>query len=763
MTKHFALFLILFIICNELYAQINQPALGWVFDDSSVSRIDINIDQDSLDELLLEENWFNSHEYPADFYFTRDGVVDTVENVGFRLRGNTSREAYKKSFKIAINSFVSGTKYKGLKKINLNGEHNDPSIARSKLNWDLLRENKLPSTRVAHSEFYINNEYKGLYINVEHINDDFLKLRYGNKNGNLYKCLWPANLNYISTNSEDYKFESNGRRTYDLKNNLDLDDYSDLSNFIDVLNNTANDDLYCELSKVFDVEDFLEILAIDVLTGNWDGYSFNKNNYYLYHNTETDRIQYIPYDLDNTLGIDWFNEDWTQKNIYEWSNSWDYLPLYERIMDNSEMKGIFTFYVNDIIDQISASDYPDVIDDLRDLIAPFAATDTFRILDYGFTYDEFWDCYDEDIPYDHVDAGIKPFYEDRATSASNQVISQNIAPVIRYIKMYPQKTQVPISISAFVEDEVEVTNVWAYYSYQSEEDSTQLFDDGLHGDGEALDSWFANTIGSFEEVDVISLHIKASDNQDQTRQLPCEDYQYILEEGSPLVINEFMAKNDSTIQDNVGNYSDWVEIYNNSATSMSLQNYYLSDDLSNNSKWAFPDVEIESYGFYLIWCSGDTTLGENHSSFKLSANGEDVAFFKADLGDTLLVDGLSYGEQMADTSYGRQSDAHPYWVLFEYPTPNSSNGVIPNGVEEIYQNEITLDLYPNPFIEELSIINPYDEDVKVEVYSVQGRLLNNFIIKAHETQFYQDNHARGIRVFKYFMRDSIGVERVMKL
>lgn len=763
MTKYFTLLLILFIFLNKIQAQINQPNLGWVFDDSSVSRVDISIDQDSLDELLLEENWHNNHEYPATMYFKRDGIIDTVENVGFRLRGNTSRDAYKKSFKIAINSFTPGAKYKGLKKINLNGEHNDPSIARSKLNWDLLRHNKLPSTRTAHTEFYINNEYKGLYINVEHINDDFLKLRFGNKDGNLYKCLWPANLNYISTNPDDYKFESNGRRTYDLKNNMDFDDYSDLSNFIDVLNNTAIDDLYCELSKVFDAEDFLEVLAIDVLTGNWDGYSFNKNNFYLYHNTETDRIQYIPYDLDNTLGIDWFNVDWTERDIYEWSSSWEYLPLYERIMDNAEMKGIFTFFVNEIIDQISDDLYPDAIDDLRDMIAPFAAIDTFRILDYGFTYEEFWDCYDEDIPYDHVDSGIKPFYEDRATSANDQVISQNIEPIIRYINMNPLKTQVPVSVSAFIEDEGEEINAWAYYIFQSIADSTQLFDDGLHGDGEAMDGWFANVIGTFEEVDIISLHIKATDNLDQTRQLPCEDYQYLLEEGSALLINEFMAKNDSTIQDNMGNYSDWVEIYNNSNESISLLGFYLSDDLSNSSKWAFPDVSIEGQGFYLVWCSGDTTLGENHTSFKLSANGEDVGFFKAEISDTVLVDGLSFGEQMADTSYGRQTDAHPNWVLFEYPTPNSSNGVLPTSIGELQYSQVDLSVYPNPFKNDITIYNPNYEDLRVEVYSIQGKILDHFVLKAHEKYSYQDDYSKGLRIIKYYSKDNSGIQKVIKM
>jgi hypothetical protein len=731
----------------KLSAQIGQPELNWVFDDSSVSRIDIIIDQDSLDQLLLEENWFLDHEYPSTMLFTKNDIVDTVYNVGLRLRGNTSREAAKKSFKISVNSFVSGQKYKGLKKLNLNGEHNDPSIMRSKLNWDLLRNNELPSTRVSFTDFYINDVNKGLYIIVEHINDDFLELRYGNSEGNLYKCLWPANLQYISSNPEDYKLESYGRRVYELKNNLDTDDYSDIANFINVLNNTPINDLYCELSKVFDVEDYLEILATDILTGNWDGYAFNKNNFYLYHNPETDRFQYIPYDLDNTLGIDWFGEDWTQKNIYNWSPGWDYLPLYERLMENEEMKNIFSFFVNDIRAQFSGDSLNNAIDSFRDLIAPSAELDTFRIMDYGFTYDDFWNSFDQNIPYGHVDSGLKPFYEDRSASAEDQLDLVNIAPIVRYIQVHPALTQLPISIKAFVEDEDSQVEVWALYTMNSVLDSVLLFDDGLHGDEEAQDGWFANVIGSFDEMGFLDIQIKASDLSQNLRIAPCEALQYLLEMGSPIVINEFMAKNDSTIQDNVGNYSDWIELYNNSNESVNLNGYYLSDDLSNKTKWAIPDISIEANGFYLVWCTSDSSLGENHSNFKLSADGEDVALSYVNNNDTILLDGFSYGVQTSDTSYGRQTDANPNWVYFEYPTPNSSNGVLPLTINDIETNDQDLlSLYPNPYRDKTNFTNFDDEKMEISIYNVNGQLLEKLYLQAGESRDYFDPFSGAVKI-----------------
>lgn len=740
-------------------AQVKQPEKGWIFEDSTVSRIDIIIDQDSLDELLLEENWFENHEYPADMYFTRNGATDTVFNVGFRLRGNTSRDAWKKSFKIAVNSFTSGKRYQGLKKINLNGEHNDPSIARSKLNWDLLRDNQMPSTRTSHTEFYINGEYKGLYINVEHINDDFLVLRYGNNGGNLYKCLWPADLHYISSNPDDYKLLAGDRRVYELKTNEEEDDYSDLANFIDVLNNTSNNNLYCELNKVFDIEDFLEILAIDVLTGNWDGASFNKNNFYLYHNPETDRFQYIPYDLDNTLGIDWFGIDWTQRNIYNWSPEWDYLPLYERLMQNEEAKDIYSYFINQIINQITGAGFVGSINDLRDLIAPYAEDDIYRILDYGFTFQDFLNSYNQNIPYDHVDSGIKPFYVDRSNSATNQLDLQNIAPIIRYIQVDSKVTQTPIHVKAFIEDEAVPVEVLAIYTFNGTEESIALFDDGEHGDGEALDGWYANEIGIFEEEGSLEIQVQAEDGIGQIRLSPCEPLPFFIKETALLVINEFMAKNDTTIQDNTGAYSDWVELYNNSNESINLGGYFLSDDLGNATKWAFPDVEIESQGFYLIWCSGEPANGDNHASFKLSAGGEDVALFND---NEELVDGLSFGPQTADISYGRETDADPNWVFFTLPTPGSANGVAV-GIDETENTKNLISVYPNPYSGQTNIYNNSDKNLTLDVFDISGKLLRHFIVPAGKQFKYQDKDEAGLRILKWKTEDKVGVERIVKL
>ena len=118
--------------------------------------------------------------------------------------------------------------------MNINGEHNDPTMMRALLSWELMRKIDLPAPSANPVELFINQEYKGLYINVEHIDDEFVQHRFGSDAGNLYKNLYPADLNYRGSNPDSYKFSPSwtDRRTYELKTNTQEDNYSDLATLI---------------------------------------------------------------------------------------------------------------------------------------------------------------------------------------------------------------------------------------------------------------------------------------------------------------------------------------------------------------------------------------------------------------------------------------------------------------------------------------------------------------------------------------------------
>ncbi len=135
-------------------------------------------------------------------------------------------------------------------------------------------------------------------------------------------------------------------------------------------------------------------------------------------------------------------------------------------------------------------------------------------------------------------------------------------------------------------------------------------------------------------------------------------------------INEFMAANSSAVLDpDYGESSDWLELYNNSAVALDISGYFLTDNLSDTTKWTVPDgTSIEPFGFYVFWADGMNT--GDHTIFKLSSIGEEIGLY--DTSETLL-DGFIYTAQTTDISYGKTTDGSSEWSFFQESTPGASN------------------------------------------------------------------------------------------
>lgn len=690
----FRLFLVILIASSglALKAQTQFPDDGELYRHDVVPRIDILINPDTL-------NWIYQHvdseiEFKAVFVFDNGTVHDTVSNVGFKLRGNTSLISQKKSFRVSFNSFVSGGEYNGVEKLNLNGEHNDPSISRSLLYWKILRNADLPGPRANHVRVYINGNYYGLYMNVENIDEKFASKFFGNSNGNLYKCLYGSNLTYKGSNPDNYKYTVNDQRVYDLKTNETKDDYSDIADFIIALNNTPLADLPCKLEKVFNVHDYLKVAAVDILTGNWDGYIFNNNNFYLYHNSKTGLIEYIPYDTDNTFGIDWFNINWAMRNIYSWENPNDPRPLFTRLLEVPQYKAEFTLYLKNIIQSVtSQTSFTTFINSIRQQIRPFVVNDPYYPLDYGFnisTFDNSW----ESTVGGHVPIGIMPFISTRNASALSQCIQSNIQPVINFISHNDPIKWEAMIISARIFDDNLLDVQLEYKINSGNQNLIAMNDSGIEGDMLAGDGIYSVSLIGMAENTIVEFRIKATDKDQQVTFRPCDPVKYTVPVQVPkvLFINEFMAANKSTIKDEFGESDDWIELYNADHNSVWLGDKYLSDNLDNPTKWALPDTTILPGGFLIIWADDQSTQGSMHASFKLSKDTEAIGLFGNNQSGNALIDAVEYTSQSTDISQGRKFDGDEEWVFFSVPTPGSSNGKS----EPVEEPLVELKVWPNP-------------------------------------------------------------------
>lgn len=129
-----------------------------------------------------------------------------------------------------------------------------------------------------------------------------------------------------------------------------------------------------------------------------------------------------------------------------------------------------------------------------------------------------------------------------------------------------------------------------------------------------------------------------------------------LANAQQVIISEFMADNSSTLADADGDYSDWVEIYNLSDSTVDLDGWHLTDDETSLSLWTFPSIELEAGAFLLIFASEKNRTdpaAELHTSFKLASGGEYLALVRPD--DTISQEyAPAFPPQLPDVSFGQK-------------------------------------------------------------------------------------------------------------
>lgn len=147
-----------------------------------------------------------------------------------------------------------------------------------------------------------------------------------------------------------------------------------------------------------------------------------------------------------------------------------------------------------------------------------------------------------------------------------------------------------------------------------------------------------------------------------------------------ITISEFMAKNTSTLADEDGEFSDWIEIHNGSACTLNLNNWCLADDSSNLAKWRFPNTNLPPGQFLVVFASNKNRRVPGaplHTNFKLADQGEYLALVRPDGISIASQFSPAYPTQLPDVSYGMPSDRTSNSYL-AFPTPGSANAPATN-------------------------------------------------------------------------------------
>jgi spore coat protein CotH len=247
---------------------------------------------------------------------------ETLASTGFRLRvptvaGNGDTER-KYSLRVNFN-YYGGPRFHGIDRIHFANNKNDPSLMREILFSRVLDRMQVPASRASYAWVKADGQGLGLYTMVEMIDERFVRAIWENQpeagGGNLYKCEPKSeadtgcSLTWAGDRRTDYLdttcLEEDGCGLV-LKSNEDdptLNNYSDLIDFLDFLNNSTDLEFAAGIEERFDVDAFLRYLAVAVALGDVTGYLGGIDNFYLYHRPDTGKFVFIPWDHNKSMGL----------------------------------------------------------------------------------------------------------------------------------------------------------------------------------------------------------------------------------------------------------------------------------------------------------------------------------------------------------------------------------------------------------------------------------------------------------------------------
>lgn len=362
--------------------------------------------------------------YTLDVYMPCDVTVDGLSypTCGVKFKGNSSynNPGKKKPFRIDFAEYVDSQNCDGLKKLVLNNGFKDPTLLREKLMLDFLNAHGIPAPRATFARLFVNDHYWGLYSVVEDVGKTFLKDRFDNKGGNLFKGDPHGDLSWKGWDQALYQ------DNYELKTNETANDWSDLLRFLNVLNNTPPAQLIDSVGKYMNMENWLNYWAAHNLFVNLDSYIGSGHNYFIYHNTGTDRFEWITWDVNEAFGN--FQMGIPLQNLKTLPFTHIPQPMQQRPMMNRLLPDpVFKQQLADrlcaFLQDFSNAQMDARIDALADLIRVDVYADTLKF----FPNNQFEQNLAQDItpgpgaPGVTTIAGLKPFILARRTSLLQQL------------------------------------------------------------------------------------------------------------------------------------------------------------------------------------------------------------------------------------------------------------------------------------------------------------------------------------------------------
>jgi hypothetical protein len=222
----------------------------------------------------------------------------TVAKVAVRFKGNSSsnpRQKHKRSYLVRFDKYDEKQRFMGLRRVSFDNGVQFGSLFSEPIITEILRTEGIKTHRCNYAKVYVNDQYQGVYVNVERIDESFLDQHFPDSKGGLWKndLGGPGgDLRFLSDDPKHYE------KTFEAKNKA-AKNREQLVGFISRINQTPHLDFASVLDSNMEVDAFFRVTSVMLLSGAFDQLTgWGPHNFYLFHDTKLNQWHYLPWDLD---------------------------------------------------------------------------------------------------------------------------------------------------------------------------------------------------------------------------------------------------------------------------------------------------------------------------------------------------------------------------------------------------------------------------------------------------------------------------------
>ena len=593
---------------------------------------------------------------------------EVFDSVGVKYKGNSSYNAnqIKNPWHIELDTYKDH-EYDGFTDIKLANGTKDPSMIRDVLGYQIVRQ-YMAAPQANFANLFVNGQLIGLYANTESISKKFMNSRFGSNENTRFKCSPPDGAGQQSTNLPKLIYLGQDSTDYYEGYELQSDSgWQELIDLCDTLANHTND-----IEKMLDVNRALWMLAFDNVIVNLDSYIGNfAQNYYLYR-SEFGQFLPVVWDLNESFGVfaqtgsgNLNNTTSKQRMTHLLHENNNNYPLVQNLLSVPTYKKMYLAHMKTILlENFDNGLYLEMGLTIQEIIDEAVQADNNKF----FTYNNFLSNLTSDVTSGGGGGGrgqSAPGISNLMSARSAYLLGlsdfSQSEPVISDVRISNSNPslQESVTINATISS---VTDVYLGYrssSLTAPFTRIEMFDDGTHNDGAANDGVYGTELTLNSTSTEYYIYAENENiGMFSPKRAEFEFYTINAEFNFPtdgIVINEFMASNDTDATDQNGEFEDWIELYNNGSETVDLNGYFLSDDSADPMKWTFPEgVSLESDSYLIVWADEDLEQEGLHADFKLSSSGETIILSDR---NNLIIDALEYPEQTTDVSYARIPNA----------------------------------------------------------------------------------------------------------